>query len=99
MIEKLLAPAAGGLGRVDMIIEEIEALLPRSKAGTGKDEGLATHIGGRTRKAFGDESEGIDAGEIGAIDAPGEVRDGSAGGSATASSRRRSRRTCGEATR
>ena len=35
MIEKLLAPAAGGLGRVDMIIEEIEALLPRSKAGTG----------------------------------------------------------------
>ena len=37
MVEKLLAPAARGLGRVDMIVEEIESLLPRPEAGADKD--------------------------------------------------------------
>src|SRR6476646_629727 len=74
MIEKLLPPAARGLRRVDMIVEEIESLLPRSETGTGEDEGLTAHIGRRRRKAVGDEAEGIDSGEIGAVDVPGEIR-------------------------
>ena len=47
MVEKLLAPAAGRRGRIDMIVEEIEALLPCGEARAGKNHGLPRHVGSR----------------------------------------------------